>query len=147
MKRRLLIWVILAVYLAVLLRLTVFRNGCFSHALCSGRVVWGPFIYLIGLLQQGNLRYFLYLFVGNLVWFVPLGFLLRLLGLSWKQTLLCGLGLSVLIEATQFVLGCGVSETEDVILNTCGTGIGCGLYVLFRRLHTSRRQHRQSPCP
>lgn len=133
MKRRALYWLFFAVYLAVLLRLTVFRNGCFSHGLFSGRVVWAPFVYLFELLEKGNVRYFLYLFVGNLVWFVPLGILLRLLGLSWKRTLLWGFGLSVLIEATQFFLGCGVTEVEDVILNTCGTAIGCGLVALFRR--------------
>ena len=46
-------------YLAVLFRITVFRNGCFSYGWCSGRVVWTPFAYLLHLIRIGYWRYFL----------------------------------------------------------------------------------------
>ena len=121
------------IYLALLLRVTVFRDGCFSHGLFHGRVEWVPFVYLAFLLRIGYWRYFLYLFVGNLVWFVPLGAFARRHGLDVWQAVAAGFCLSVLIEAAQFTLGCGVTEVEDVILNTAGTALGCALYALLGR--------------
>lgn len=119
---------LLIAYLLVLLRITVFRNGCFSHGWCSGRAEWVPFVYLAKLVRVGNWRYFLYLFLGNLLWFLPLGWALGAWRLRLWQAALCGLALSFAIELGQFLLGSGVSETEDLILNTAGTVLGwrCG---------------------
>ncbi len=126
--------VILALlWLAVLLRLTVFRNGCFSHGLFSGRVELDAFAYYAELARVGNWRYFLYLFMGNLLWFLPAGILVRLWGGKLWQTLLAGFCLSLFIETMQFVLGCGVSELDDLILNTLGAVIGYGLAALTRK--------------
>ena len=113
-----------AAYLLVLLRITVFRTGCFSHGWCSGRVEWIPFVYLAELARRGDWGYFCYLFFGNLLWFVPLGWALGALRLRLRQAALLGLGLSFLIELGQFLLGSGVSEVEDLILNTAGTVLG-----------------------
>lgn len=124
---------LLVFYLAALLRVTVFRDGCFSHGLFSGRIEWTPFVYLFFLLRIGYWRYFLYLFVGNLVWFVPLGGYLRLRGRPFWQAALCGAGLSLGIETAQFVLGSGVSEVEDVILNTAGAALGWLFAAAVRR--------------
>ena len=112
------------VWLAVLLRITVFRNGCFSHGLFSGRVEFDAFAFYAKLARRGNWRYFLYLFEGNLIWFLPAGILVRLRGGKLWQAALAGLGLSLLIETLQFVLGSGVSELDDLILNTCGALLG-----------------------
>ena len=69
------IQVLAVLWLAALLRLTVFRDGCFSHGLFSGRMEWDAFAYYAKLARVGNWRYFTYLFVGNLVWFAPVGVL------------------------------------------------------------------------
>ena len=139
--RRWLPWLFFWLYLAVLLRITVFRNGCFSHGLCSGRCEWIPFVYLMKLLFVGNWRYFSYLFFGNLLWFAPLGFFLRQRGRKLAGTVLLGMGLSVLIEAAQFLLGSGVTEVEDVILNTCGAAAGFALSALTERIMRRLRSH------
>ena len=47
------------------------------------------------------------------------------------RTILCGFGLSLLIELLQFVFGTGVSEVDDLILNTLGTLIG---FVIFSKI-------------
>lgn len=125
--KKLLLRLFFAFYLCALLRMTVFRDGCFTHGLFTGRIEWVPFVYLAFLLRIGYWRYFLYLFVGNLLWFVPLGAYLRRRGLRLWQAALLGAGLSALIETAQFVLGSGVTEVEDVILNTAGTVLGCAL--------------------
>lgn len=131
MKRRWkgLLWVIFLLYIGALLRITVFRSSFGSYPLFShGQIELIPFVGLIKILHN-SVRMFLYLFVGNLIWFVPLGLLLPVLTRARKSTILWGLGLSLYIEVSQFIFGTGVSEVEDLILNTAGTGIGYCIYL------------------
>ena len=137
MKRRWkeILWVIFFLYIGVLLRITVFRSSFGSYPLCShGQIELVPFVGLIQIFHN-SVGMFLYLFVGNLVWFVPLGVLLPVLTKARKATILWGLGLSLYIEVSQYVFGTGVSEVEDLILNTAGTGIGYLIYLGGRRLY------------
>ena len=192
--------VLSVLWLAALLRLTVFRDGCFSHGLFSGRIEWDAFAYYAKLARIGYWRYFSYLFVGNLVWFLPVGVLVRknafplgghnnpgdCCGLDrrcgsyadatgipprrWQRAshaspqtderrtndarppvmrqcaqdgrqiadaadaprqrlpllraALWGFLLSLGIESMQYILGSGVSELDDLILNTAGAVLG-----------------------
>ena len=196
------------VWLAALLRLTVFRDGCFSHGLFSGRIEWDAFAYYAKLVRVGNWRYFTYLFVGNLAWFVPVGMLvwLRESASAGRETrplrrarreahgktdflsrgaqcaplhkprsvaqqcvplpemqrtdgrqiagatsadgrvpflraLLWGFLLSLFVETGQFVLGSGVSELDDLILNSCGAVLGFGIVCIFDKM----RKNMKSP--
>lgn len=136
MKRRWkgILWVIFLLYIGVLLRITVFRSSFGSYPLCShGQIELVPFVGLIQIFHN-SVWMFLYLFVGNLVWFVPLGVLLPVLTKARQATILWGLGLSLYIEVSQYVFGTGVSEVEDLILNTTGTGIGYLIYLGARKL-------------
>ncbi|MBR6377584.1 MAG: VanZ family protein [Oscillospiraceae bacterium] len=135
MKKPWLLRVLACIWLAVLLRITVFRPGCFSHGLFSGRVEWRAFAYYWTLVRRANWGYFSYLFVGNLVWFAPAGFLVGLGGGKLRQAALAGFGLSLLVETLQFVLGSGVTELDDLILNTAGALLGfaaASLYMFLR---------------
>lgn len=128
------LWVIFLLYIGVLLRITVFRSSFGSYPLCShGQIELVPFVGLIQIFHN-SVGMFLYLFVGNLVWFVPLGVLLPVLTKARNATILWGLGLSLYIEVSQYVFGTGVSEVEDLILNTTGTGIGYLIYLGARKL-------------
>ena len=136
MKRRWkgILWVIFLLYIGVLLRITVFRSSFGSYPLCShGQIELVPFVGLIQIFHN-SVWMFLYLFVGNLVCFVPLGVLLPVLTKARQATILWGLGLSLYIEVSQYVFGTGVSEVEDLILNTAGTGIGYLIYLGARKL-------------
>ncbi len=136
MKRRWkgILWVIFLLYIGVLLRITVFRSSFGSYPLCShGQIELVPFVGLIQIFHN-SVGMFLYLFVGNLVWFVPLGVLLPVLTKARNATILLGLGLSLYIEVSQYVFGTGVSEVEDLILNTAGTGIGYLIYLGARNV-------------
>ena len=125
-------------WLAVLLRLTVFRPGCFTHGLFSGRLEWRAFAYYAGLVRRGSWRYFIYLFGGNLVWFAPAGFLVRLRGGKLWTAFLAGFLLSLLVESLQFILGSGVSEAEDLILNTAGAVLGFAAAAVLMRWYNFR---------
>lgn len=121
-------------YLAVLLRLTVFRSGAFSHGIFSGRLNLMPGVAYMQLLSWGSYFHAFYLFFGNIAWFVPLGMYLKWRGKSFFTCTAGGLALSLLIEAAQFVLGCGITETDDLLLNTCGAALGALLWSLLHRL-------------
>lgn len=123
-----------SLYLFVLFRITVFRDGWAANGLFSGTVVWVPFQTIFGYLTKGQIGYFVYLFVGNLLWFAPFGFYLRMRGLAVWKTILLTAALSVLIELLQFVFGTGCTELEDVLLNTAGGALGCALAALYRKL-------------
>lgn len=141
MKRplRVSLWVLFLIYLGLLLRITVFRSSFGSYPLFShGQIELIPFVGLIQILHN-SLRVFLYLFIGNLIWFVPLGFLLPLLTKAKASTIFYGFLLSLYIEVSQYIFGTGVSEVEDLILNTLGTAIGYGLFLLLRRLYRRRK--------
>lgn len=140
MKRfwKILLTVLFAVYLAVLLRITVFRDNCFSYGWLTGRVEWVPFVYLWKLIKVGNRKYFIYLFIGNLIWFLPLGSYLCCKKRPFWLAVVAGFSLSLLIEISQFILGSGVSEVEDLILNTCGAMLGYAVTLPF-----VKKEHRK----
>jgi glycopeptide antibiotics resistance protein len=51
--------------------------------------------------------------------------------------LLSGLFLSLVIEFLQYAFGTGISEADDLILNTLGALIG---YALYRLIHKLKRK-------
>ena len=134
------LWVVFLLYLGVLLKITVFRSSFGSYPLCShGQIELIPCVGLIQIFHN-SVRVFLYLFVGNLIWFVPLGILLPLLTKVQRSTILWGFLLSLYIEVSQYIFGTGVSEVEDLILNTAGTVIGYGLFLLLRKVWRRRKK-------
>lgn len=116
------------IYIGVLLRITVFRSGFQPGNLCqNGTINLTLFESYVPLLENRDFKRIVYLFVGNIIWFVPLGFYLGRFGRrKWKvwQIWLSGLLLSFLIEFLQYVFGTGVSELDDLILNSLGAWIG-----------------------
>lgn len=78
---------------------------------------------------------FFYNSLGNVLWFIPFGFLFPTViqKESMVGTILAGGCLSVIIESLQFVLETGVSDIDDVFFNVCGTIIGFILYRIIYR--------------
>lgn len=73
--------------------------------------------------------------LANVVLFVPFGVYLGLLTPSWRwwRVLATAAATSALLEAAQFALAVGSSDTTDVVLNTTGAWAGIGLVGLARR--------------
>ncbi|MGI5891528.1 MAG: VanZ family protein [Bacillota bacterium] len=69
--------------------------------------------------------------VGNILLFVPWGFLLPLIfkkSKSLRQVLLAGMIFVLCIEAMQFVTRLGSFDIDDLILNLVGVLIGYGIF-------------------
>lgn len=119
-------------YILILLKITVFRSGISLQTMfINGTLNLLPFTEYIALLKLHQWWLFTYLFIGNIIWFVPFGCLFPFIRKksSFGQTILCGFLLSLLIETAQYILGTGISELDDLILNVFGACIG---YVIFR---------------
>ena len=83
---------------------------------------------------------------GNIVGFIPLGFLLPLLFVRVKNFFaVTGIVffISLLFETTQLVAGIGVFDVDDLILNTAGGVIGYLLYAVFRRIAATQAEELQ----
>ncbi|MDE5700369.1 MAG: VanZ family protein [Lachnospiraceae bacterium] len=114
-------------YLAIVLRITVFRSSFTLQNLCqNGRIILNLFGGYIDLIRQGDWFAFTYLFVGNIIWFVPFGMYLQYMGKQKNllRTAFYGFLFSLLIETLQYVFGTGFSELDDLVLNTLGAWIG-----------------------
>jgi glycopeptide antibiotics resistance protein len=72
--------------------------------------------------------------VANVALFVPFGFIGMRLFHRAGWVVAAGVATSVLVELAQLVLSpARVPEVADVVKNTLGTLIGCGLATLVRR--------------
>ena len=93
--------VIFAVYMLIVLKLTVFRSDPYDER----QLNLAPFIHLIEIYKTAGAGEFTRLFFGNIGWFVPFGFLLPLLMKkeSFFITLAFGMAFSFFIESIQFI--------------------------------------------
>jgi glycopeptide antibiotics resistance protein len=75
--------------------------------------------------------------VGNIILFVPVGFLLPLVyrNMNWKNCLTLAVATGLAIEGMQALLHVGIFDIDDVILNGFGVMIG---YWVFRMLTRKR---------
>ena len=132
-KQRAVCLAVFAIYLLVLLNLTIFRFDFYYE---ERQLNLTLFTGLIRIFQRRGIGEFLRLFLGNIGWFVPLGFLLPLLSKrkGFLFTAGAGLMLSFMIEAIQFIFYKGVAELDDLLLNVLGTALGYLFYKTAQRL-------------
>ena len=124
------IWFIFIIYILIILKLTIFR---FNVHYAERQLNLTLFADLIKTYKNTGIQEFLRLFLGNIGWFVPFGFLLPIL-LKRKNILtviIWGAVFSFCIETTQFIFRKGVAELDDLILNVVGVVIGYFMYTVF----------------
>jgi len=119
------------IYILIVLRLTVFR---FVTPFEQPQINLIPFVDLVHVYMNAGIYSFLWLFLGNIGWFMPFGFLMPILlkKSSFLKIVLMGFSFSFAIETTQFFSRQGVAELDDLILNTFGVIIGYLIFKLFR---------------
>lgn len=130
LDRPALMWGLFCAYLAVLLRLTVLRDGLLPLHLFQGGVLdLLPFAYYGRFARRSLTGLLLREFAGNIVGFVPLGAFVR-----WRhrdsgaaRAMWTGAALSALMETAQIVFGVGRASTGDVVLNAVGALLGARL--------------------
>ena len=83
--------------------------------------------------------------LGNILLFVPFGFLLQIMWNSrmWK-TIGIGTALSTFIEIAQLITHRGMFDLDDIILNTAGMAVGCAFFVttekIIRMMNVGQRE-------
>ena len=141
--RKVIITILFLLYLVIVLRITVFRSTFTLQHLCQkGKIILTLFKGYIDLVRRGDWFAFTYLFVGNIVWFVPFGMYLQYMGKqkTLLRTAISGFLFSLLIETLQYVFGTGFSELDDLVLNTLGVWIGGVLVNIGTRFIAYRWQ-------
>ena len=129
-------------YILIVLKLTIFR---FDIHYYERQINLSLFTDLVNIYKNVGIKIFLRLFLGNIGWFVPFGFLLPMLlkKNSLFKIMLIGFIFSFSIEILQFVFRKGVAELDDLILNILGTAIGYFMYKLICKI-TSLRKKQQT---
>ena len=119
-------------YLAALIEITVLRGGIDWARLMTGARPAPQLVPLKSILPTLRERAWwalIYHTMGNVLWFVPLGVILRK-ARPW-QALLAGAALSAAIEFSQYLLMTGMTDIDDVLLNALGALIGWTLCRIF----------------
>ncbi len=81
--------------------------------------------------MNGYVEYFLINFLGNIILFIPFGFVIPLLwNVSNRKVIVIGACISFFIEISQLLLARG-TDVDDLILNTSGVILGLLLYKLL----------------
>ena len=76
-----------------------------------------------------------FIFLGNVVMFLPFGFLVPLLWrrTGWGSALLLGVCITFFVESCQLLVG-RAFDVDDLMLNALGVLAGYGIWRLWRRL-------------
>lgn len=86
-------------------------------------------------IKYGNYTYFIISLLGNIVLFIPYGFLLpSLYEIKGKHVVLLGFSLLLFIELSQLFLP-RWTDIDDIILNTFGTFVGYQLYKYYVKIY------------
>ena len=148
MKKRVVAYILFALYLILLLKILVWKDLAMIRIgpikLNFGGTQEGPanlipfktiFYYFTG--KNGVLIAVLNIF-GNIAALVPLGFLLPLvfLKIRWKQIWMIAAASGLIIESVQLLLHVGIFDVDDILLNGWGVLMGYWMYLLYIKIHT-----------
>lgn len=137
-------------YFICLYSITVFREDISFVDMLTRRhelekVNLVPLVEMLKLLEYGYIWSFTYNFIGNIVWFIPLGFFIPILMkriIKGYQVTLIGMAVSLSIEVLQFLCVTGIADVDDILFNTLGTLCGVWLWRIMRRLYYRYKRRR-----
>lgn len=121
------------IYVLVIAKLVIFKNG-FTNEFRDLSMM--PFSFVIDFLNgEASLSNMLKNALGNIAVFIPLGIIVPVFFQKFnvKHVVLCGIIISFIIEIIQYITGLGITDIDDLILNTLGTFIGGLLYFQLSR--------------
>jgi glycopeptide antibiotics resistance protein len=149
MKKRLLPFILLLAYGAILVKVMVLKD--------VPMIRMGPIMLNFGGTQVGDPNYVPFRTIlpyllgengfligalnigGNIAFLIPIGFLLPFVfaRIDWKRSLVVALLSGMSIELTQVFLHIGIFDIDDVILNGLGVMVGYWLFLLFQKIMSS----------
>lgn len=147
---KLLMWLIFLIYLAILVEVVILKNGT-AITIARSRAALGLEMPLSKRIAYSNFIPFktilLYIsgqgynsiqnIFGNILVFIPLGFLLPILFNNCKRlnnTIFISILVSASIETIQLLFNLGSCDIDDLILNTLGSIIG---FVIYNNINFS----------
>jgi len=137
-KFRILTTVLFVMYLAVLMKLLIFRQGAMGFG--GGNFV--PLKTIFNYLDDApTLGIALRNLGGNIMIFVPLGFFIPLLHRTskWKAVLIIAFVASLTFEIIQGVFKVGIFDVDDILLNALGAMIGYWVFVCIKSVVLKRQ--------
>lgn len=131
-------WVMFIVYLLVLVRIVLFKDtqiynlfAMIGHGQRVLNII--PFASTFEMMRTIGLLHNLQNIAGNLAVLFPMGIFIPLLNnKGFKQTVVIVIGISVSIEVVQYILAIGISDIDDVILNTVGAIVGWSVFQYIK---------------
>lgn len=135
----------LIAYSAILIRLVVFKAIPTVHVghlifrlggTRSGHPNLVPFKTIAPLLLgRGHRLIAMANLLGNIVPFMPIGFLAPLVfrSFSWQKALLLGIATGLTFELTELVFRVGIFDVDDIILNAVGVLLGYAAFAMVQR--------------
>jgi glycopeptide antibiotics resistance protein len=135
----------LIAYSAVLIQFVVFKAiptihiGHLMFRLAGTHAGPGNFVPLrtiaLQLTGRGNPLIAMVNLLGNIIPFMPIGFLAPLVfrSFSWKKALVLGVATGLTCEAMEVVFRVGIFDVDDVILNALGVVMGYAVLAMFKR--------------
>ena len=123
------LWIVAAVFLGFLFWVIVLKFGLSTLTLSGERTPVNLIPFGGSVISNGRIG--ITEIIENVLIFIPFGICLSMLGLprsAWLK-IVCGLVLSILFEAIQYVFCAGSADITDVITNTLGAALGVLAYV------------------
>jgi len=137
MRKSILKYIVFIIYVLIVLKLTIFRETTLEQRAINLTL----FTDLVNVYKTGTTWQFVRLFFGNILWFVPWGFMIPIMkksDLGFAVT--TGFLFSFTIELLQYFFKKGLFEIDDLILNTAGVLLGYLLYLFVMNLIKNRRK-------
>lgn len=122
------LWIVAVVYILALAKIVVFKNG-FCREFRSLSLI--PFEFITDFFTADtSIDVLLKNCVGNFAIFIPMGILLPALfkNINEKKGVFICFIVSLTIEVAQYIVGFGITDIDDLILNTLGGVVGVLLY-------------------
>ena len=123
----------LVIYLVLLVWFTLIDRGNADASFCL--IPFSSYCQILQVRWYGWGEYIFRQIVGNVILFFPLGIMIGLIDRLNKKMLvsvITGILLSFCVELTQLIFMLGSFEVDDIINNTWGAAIGCGVAILLQ---------------
>lgn len=153
--------ILLCIYLSVLTKLILFKYLSLSEAINHFSFSYNEYLWRSSnFIPLKTIIYYLFLadinlnirienIVGNIISFVPLGFMLPLLSkkfLNLKAVMITTFSLSFAYEILQLLFGFGSFDIDDLILNTFGGVLGyLTIKFIYLIIHSKKKYQNNKP--